>query len=247
MKVSRFFIKGVLYNISCVAYEPENKKAEFSIVCLHGFGGDKESSAINLLAHRITDNGGAVVAFDFASHGESETSDEMLTVENCVNDTKTIYAYAKNRYGKADFFATSFGAYILVNLLKSVDFKGVRAVLRSPAVKMENTFLDPICNLASAELKRKGNVECGFERTMKLGYSFWEDLKKHSVFDAEFDNDTLMIYGDRDDVVSPVDMEVFAAKRSNIKAKVIKGADHRFKGKGQLKEAIESAAEFLLL
>lgn len=245
MEEIRFELKGKLYNISCIAYEPTKRASEFAVVCLHGFGGDKESSAIKRLAERITEKNGAVIGFDFAAHGESEAGDEMLTVENCVEDAKTVYAYAKNKYGNADFFATSFGAFVLINLLKTVDFRGVKAVLRAPAVKMENTFLSPICNLAIDELKREKFVECGFERKIKLGYDFWLDLKNNSVDDVFFDNEALMIYGDRDDVVCPDDMEQFASQRSNIKVKIISGADHRFKGKGQLEDAILAAVDFL--
>ncbi len=239
-------VDSELYRISCVCYEPEDGVADFSVVCMHGFGGDKKSSAIRLLGERITEQGGAVVAFDFASHGESEAPDEMLTMKNCISDVKTIFAYAENKYGRADFFATSFGAFVLINLLNTTDIKGAKAVLRSPAVKMAETFLNPICSLTIDELERTDNVECGFERKMKLGYSFWKDLEIHSIGDAEFENKCLMIYGDCDDVVKPEDMAGFAAARENIRAEVIKGADHRFKGKGQLEEVIRLAADFLL-
>lgn len=246
MKFSFFRIKGRFYNISCIEYVPKAKIADFAVVCLHGFGGDKESSAIKRLAERITERGGAVIGFDFASHGESEAQDEMLTVDNCISDTKTIYAYAKNKYGRAEFFATSFGAFVLINMLKSADFKEVKAVFRAPAVKMEDTFLNPICNLTSAELGARDSVVCGFQRKMKLGYDFWLDLKNHNTESVYFENQVLMIYGDKDDVVRVEDMEAFAAQRPNIKVKVVTGADHRFKGKGQLDEVIESAVEFLI-
>ena len=244
MKTLRYSINGELYKISCISYEPESE-AGFAVVCLHGFGGDKESSAVRRLAEKINERGGAVVCFDFACHGESEADESMLTVENCVRDAKNVYAIAKNKYGRVSFFATSFGAFILINMLKGAEFKGIKAVLRSPAVKMESTFLKPICNLTSAELKSKEYVECGFERKMKLGYDFWLDLKNHNIDDAFFDNEVLMIYGDRDDVVSPCDMAEFARKRENIQVKIIKGADHGFKGKGQLEEAIDAAVDFL--
>jgi len=244
MKVLRYHISGEKYNVSCISYEPKDA-ADFAVVCIHGFGGDKESSAVKRLAEKITERGGAVVCFDLACHGESEVDESMLTVENCVHDAKSVYAFAENKYGNVSFFATSFGAFVLINMLKSVDFKGIKAVLRSPAVKMENTFLKPICNLTSAELKNADHVVCGFERKMKLGYDFWIDLKNHNIDDAVFDNEALMIYGDRDDVVSPCDMAEFARKRENIKVKIISGADHRFKGKGQLEEAIDAAVGFL--
>lgn len=245
MKALSFSVKGEKYNISCISYEPESSEADFAVVCIHGFGGDKKSSAVKRLAEKITECGGAVVCFDFACHGESEADESMLTVENCVCDAKSAYTFAENKYGNVSFFATSFGAFVLINMLKSADFKGIKAVLRSPAVKMENTFLSPICNLTSAELENTDHVECGFERKMKLGYDFWCDLKNHNIDEADFDNEVLMIYGDRDDVVAPEDMAEFARARENIQVKIIEGADHRFKGKGQLEAVIDAAVDFL--
>ncbi len=246
MKKTYFNVKAFLYNISCVEYEPDNKEAGYAVVCLHGFGGDKESSAIERLAEDITSRGGAVIAFDFAAHGNSEACDEMLTVDNCVEDTKLVYEYAENKYKKVDFFATSFGAFVLINAMKYGCFKDSKLVLRAPAVKMENTFLNPICNMSAKELEKADKTECGFQRKMNLGYDFWIDLKSHSVSDILFENKTLLIYGDRDDVVCPDDMRTFASIRSNIEVKVVKGADHRFKGRGQLEEAILAAVDFLM-
>ena len=133
-----------------------------------------------------------------------------------------------------------------MNMLKTLDIKGVKIVLRSPAVKMADTFLSPICNLTVDELKAAEKVECGFERRMKLGYDFWEDLSQHSIDGVEFENKCLMIYGDRDDVVKPSDMAEFAAVRDNVDVLIIEGADHRFKKKGQLEAVIAASAEFLL-
>lgn len=246
MIVKCFDIMGEKYNISCIAYEPFERGAEFAVLCIHGFGGDKKSSAIKLLGEKITEAGGAVISFDLASHGDSEADEKMLTMENCISDTKTVYAYAENKYGRTDLFATSFGAFILINMLKTLDIKGSKAVLRSPAVRMADTFLSPICNLTIDELEMAGTVECGFERRMDLGYSFWQDLTRHSIVDATFENKCLMIYGDCDDVVKPSDMETFARGRENIDVLVIEGADHRFKKKGQLEAVIAASAEFLL-
>ncbi len=245
MKILRYTVSGEKYDIPCIAYEPD-RDACGAVVCLHGFGGDKESSAVKRLGMVMAELGRSVVCFDFPAHGESQAEDSELTVENCINNAVTVSANAESKYGSISFFATSFGAFVLINILERSYFKGSKAVLRSPAVRMEGTFLSPICNLTIAELKDIGTVECGYERKMRLGYDFWLDLSRHCVGGAVFENKTLMIYGDCDDVVRPADMTAFAAERANIKTKIISGADHRFKGKGQMEEVIKTAARFLL-
>ncbi len=244
MKKIEYTLAGEKYDIPCVAYEPSGE-IRGAVVCLHGFGGDKDSSAVKKLGEKMAERGYAVVCFDFPAHGKSPAKDDMLRVENCINDAITVSANAENEYGGICFFATSFGAFILANLLKKPCFKGVKAVFRSPAVKMADTFLNPICNLTIDELKKKSAVECGFERKIKLGYDFWLDLESNDITDASFDNEVLMIYGNCDNVVRPEDMAEFASARENIKVKIINGADHRFKGKGQLEEVISASSEFL--
>lgn len=244
MKKIDYTLAGEKYDISCISYEPEGE-VRGAVVCLHGFGGDKDSSAVKMLGEKMTECGYAVVCFDFPAHGKSGAKDKMLTVENCVNDALNVSTNAKNKYGSISFFATSFGAFILINMLKKPCFKGSKAVFRSPAVKMADTFLYPICNLTNVELRRKEFVECGFERKIRLGYDFWLDLESNDITDASFDNEVLMIYGNCDNVVRPVDMAKFASARENIKVRIINGADHRFKGKGQLEEVISASSEFL--
>ncbi len=241
------------YNISCVHYEPDSEGVEKVIIALHGFGGDKESSAVMALARAATEHKTAVVCFDFPCHGTSEADESFFTVENCINDGVAVYASVEKEYfsdgigeGKIHFFATSFGAYILAQMLERPYFKGARAVFRSPAVKMSETFLHIIANSTVAELEKKGVVECGFDRKMYLGYDFWRDLYLHNIDHIFYENETLMIYGDKDDVVSPSDMREYGEKRPGVEVRVIEGADHRFKGKGQLDAVIDASVEFLL-
>ncbi len=252
MRKKYFNVAGEEYSISCVAYEPE-VQADNVIIALHGFGGDKESSAVLRLAEMACERGAAVVAFDFPSHGKSEADEHFFTVENCINDGCNIYAFVENEYfyegnakGKIHFFATSFGAYVLAQMLKKPYFKGVKAVFRSPAVRMDKTFVEIIANSTIAELANGKMIQCGFERKLTLGNDFYLDLRDHSLDKVYFDNEVLMIFGDRDDVVQPEDMEAFACDRSNITVKVIRGADHRYKAPGHLDGAIFASVSFLL-
>lgn len=246
-------IAGEKYDIPCVEYIPDGGRVRNVIIALHGFGGDKESSAVFRLAEEAEKHETAVICIDFPAHGKSAADESFLTVGNCTNDAKTTYAFAENKFfsagngdGKIHFFATSFGGYILAHVLKNPLYKRSKAVFRSPAVSMPETFVDIICNSTVAELAKSNFVECGFERKLKLGYSFYSDLEKHTVKDVKFENKCLMIYGDRDDVVHPEDMEAFAAARPNIETKCIIGADHRYKGEGELDAAIGAAIGFLL-
>lgn len=247
MKTERFTVATKEYDIAYIAYLPHSEKAESVTLCLHGFGGDKDSSAVKKLGKALSEKNCATVCFDFAAHGESPLDSSFLTVENCVTHAKAVCDYIENRFGgkKINFFATSFGAYILLNMLSKFSYPEAKILLRSPAVKMEDTFLFPICNMTETELIENSKVVCGFERKMELDHTFYLDLKAHSLDNAKVTNKALMIYGSADDVVRPEDMESFA-KRNNIETFVIDGADHRFKKAGELDEVIRISAEFLI-
>ena len=246
MKTERFTVTEKNYNIDCISYLPDNTIKSVTL-CLHGFGGDKMSSAVKRLGKMLTEKNSAVVCFDFPAHGKSELDSESLTIENCIAHTKAVADHIKKTYGdktELNFFATSFGAFVLLNMLKADPYPHSKILLRSPAVKMEETFLSPICNLTEAELKKTEKAECGFERKMQLGYSFYLDLKNHSLDTIDNTNNMLMVYGDCDDVVKPEDMSGFA-DRNGINRIVIEGADHRFKKAGQLDAVIKIAAGHL--
>ena len=64
----------------------KNGKYNKGLLCLHGFGGDKDSTVIRNLIPCFSGCGFNIVAFDWPAHGESEMADEELTVENCLAD-----------------------------------------------------------------------------------------------------------------------------------------------------------------
>ena len=68
------------YKIPIKEFKPN--KVEKVIIACHGFGGDKESSAIELLAQKLIEKNIMVIAFDFPAHGESKENGKKFRVEN---------------------------------------------------------------------------------------------------------------------------------------------------------------------
>lgn len=63
--VSCFSIPQSRYNISCKLYAPSSEVPRLAVLGVHGFGGDKESSALQALGNVLTAHGGALLCFDF--------------------------------------------------------------------------------------------------------------------------------------------------------------------------------------
>ena len=244
MKITYCELSGI-YDIPLKRYEPEGKVTGF-VVAVHGFGGDKESSAIKALAEQMTARGSAVIAFDLPGHGASK-ADEYFCAANCRLDLENVFEHARRLYPKAErkaVFATSFGGYITLLTLDTLP-EDVRVVLRAPAVDMRATF-ERLLPCTTDEYKKAGTVEMGFERKLNVPYSFYDELCENDISQRPFDRDVLIIHGSKDDIVLPEYIRRFCDANPKAKLVVIKGADHRFKGESEIEKVITAASEYIL-
>ena len=238
-------IKGEKYNIECKVWMPS--KVERMIFAIHGFAGDNESSAIASLAEKMLDDNTMTVALDLPGHGKSEVDGDYLTLDNCFNDILTVENYYKEKYPEAsiDYFATSFGAYLLLLLISKKKCLYNRIVLRCPAIAMDKIFDNAILNDSLEKKKKKGYTIVGYERELKVNYSFYKELIDNQIFDIYQTNKNkiLIIHGDQDDT-APITDSIAFMKKYNTKMEIIKGADHRFKKEGELDKVVELARNF---
>ena len=232
------------YRINVKIYEPDDDINGY-IIAVHGFCGDMESSAIQALAVRMEQSEIAVIAFDFVGHGKSE-ADKHFSLSACKRDMSDVMRYMQQKYNgekPLGIFATSFGGYI--TLLNSDNIPSTtKLVLRAPAVNMAESFLKFVPDYD--EFQNAGKCEMGFERKLSVPFSFYDELRSNSVLMTDYDRPILVIYGDQDDVVNFSDIEAFCTQNPKAVLKVISGADHRFKGKGELEQVIELSEKYIL-
>lgn len=226
------------YPISCKSYVAESRPSGI-ILGVHGFAGDKESSALRALAAASTEKGISLICFDFPAHGASEVQADELTVKNCMDDLCVLADLCRREHPneKKYLFATSFGGYIA--LLCSQKLTDFNIVLRAPAVTMPEHILTDLLCTTPERYKQIGAMICGFEREINLPYRFYEELQEHRLSDCICDNPMLMIHGDKDDVVPYQDVIAFCSAHKNVELRVMQGADHRFKKSGEIDRVIE--------
>ena len=247
MKEVKFKLKSTNgYNISTKSYLSQESPKE-TIIAVHGFAGDKESSAITSLAEKMLDDNTMTVALDLPGHGKSEVDGDYLTLDNCFNDILTVENYYKEKYPDAnvDYFVTSFGAYLLLLLISKKNCLYHRIVLRCPAIAMDKIFVNAILNDSLDEFEKNGYTIVGYERELKVNYSFYKELIDNQIFDIyqANKNKILIIHGDQDDT-APITDSIAFMKKYNTKMEIIKGADHRFKKEGELDKVVELARKF---
>lgn len=251
MKIQEFKIKSLNeYNISTKLYLPESKPKEI-IIAIHGFGGDKESSTINLLAEKMLDVGFGLICFDFPGHGESEVEADELTIDNCINDIISIEDYIKVKYDneiKIDIFATSFGAYITLLKLFKYETKYNKIILRAPAIKMDEILKNTLLREPFDKFKERGFTKLGFERVMNIPFSFYQELKQNQILKLYKNNHKILIIQGTEDDVAPIKdtKELISLDKSNFELFEIEGADHRMKKNGELEKALNKAKEYFI-
>lgn len=84
--------KGKLAAIIQIPEEAEKQKVPVAVI-MHGFGGNKDSKLLELIADTLGNRGIASIRFDFNGHGQSEGKFEDMTVPNEIEDAKCVYNY----------------------------------------------------------------------------------------------------------------------------------------------------------
>lgn len=235
------------YKIPIKEFKPE--KIYKIIIACHGFGGDKESSAIELLAQKLIEENIMVIAFDFPAHGESTAEGEEYLVTNCIDDLISIEEYIKKNYPNKPIgiFATSFGAYITLLKINKYNNNYFSIILRAPAICMDQIFENSIMREDINDFKKRGYTVLGYEKEMKVSYKYYEELKNNKLFDVYNKNEELLIIQGTEDDMAPINDSIRFLQEKNSKGKLEKiiGADHRMKKEGELEKAINIAVKYI--
>ena len=235
-------------NVPCKAYLPESGNVNRAILAVHGFASSKDSVANRALVSAQCPNGAVVYCFDFPAHGDHPAGGEALTLSACSDALLSVARRMQEKHPSArkSVFGSSFGGYMTLFCLGELTGILDDPVLafKAPAVKMAKTFEHVIVGNRMGLLERQGFIELGFQRKMNVRREFLDELKEHDVC-KPFDKPMLVVHGDKDKVVLPADIDEFMAANPLAELVRIPGADHDFKGRGQLDAVIEAAGKWL--
>lgn len=231
-------------------YRAEN--ATGTVLALHGFGGSKESGAVEGLAELVCPRGLNVLCFDFPAHGVRSETAGQLSLEQCIDEILTIERYISQNIGGTMYaFATSFGGLCLLQRLEQETDCFKKIVLRVPAVDMAQSLL-AIAAATNENFSMEKAREHGFVIKMGIEYHipfcFYEQLlqcrcTKHN---PRHNSDRIfVVYAEQDELVSPKATREFLRLNPQISSLCIKGAGHRMTEGNQLQQALAAAADFL--
>jgi len=200
-------------NISGVLHVPE-KKAPPCVIASHGLLSSKESEKYIALGETISQEGIAMLRFDFRGIGESEGRIEDDTVSRRIMDLGSAVEFIRSRRdlkGRIGLLGSSLGGY--VSLIKASMDEKIRAV----AIWATPFHLDDL----------KSNE--GTEGHPLPGEPFFEDLPKHRLLPLlPRVSNCMVIHGEKDELV-PVDQawEIFQSLGGPKEIRILEGADHR--------------------
>ncbi len=232
-------------------YRAEN--AAGTVLAVHGFGGSKESAAIEGLAKRVCKNGLNVLTFDLPAHGERTEPASELRAERCLKELLMAEQYAQSLGGSMYAFATSFGGMCMLQRLEKMSDSYKKVVLRVPAVDMAQSLVR-ITALTDRAFSMEKAKQDGFKITLGreyiIPYRFYEELLQMDCLRSctRWNNDSVLtIHAEQDELVSPAATAEFLRLNPEMRRHCVKSSGHRMQKDGQLDEALDTAVQFLLL
>jgi len=236
-----------------ILHMPENINGKIPIVILfHGFCGNKMGPHFIFvkLSRLLERNGIASIRFDFAGSGESDGDFIDMTIGTELEDANNILNYVKTLdfvdNDKIGIVGLSMGGAIASMLAgdRKNDIKTM--CLWAPAGNMEEIILDKhYIGSNYEEFRQQGYLDI---EGLPLGTGFVDNIRNIKIYEkaTSYDKRSLIIHGDKDDVVLLSASEKYIGIFGEFsKLKVISGANHTFDKREWEEEVICNTLEFL--
>lgn len=214
--------------------------AERAIVLVHGGGVTREEGGFfTRLADGLAEAGVVSLRFDLRGHGESEGSQDELTLSAILNDIRVALRHVREETGasRVSLLGASFGGGICAYYAAKRPSEVARLVLLNPQLDYKKRTIDSrdywsndyLDEAVAGELVRNGFID--FTPTFRHGRAllnevFW--LSPHLAL-GEIESPTLIVHGTRDTFV-PIESSRAAATllRAEHRLVEIEGSQHGF-------------------
>jgi dipeptidyl aminopeptidase/acylaminoacyl peptidase len=229
MRIEKIFFMSEGMKISGVLHLPDQANPP-CVIASHGLLSSKDSEKYVAIGQRLSQEGIALLRFDFRGIGESEGRLQDDTVRRRIADLGSAIDFVKSHWGTGDrigLLGSSLGGYI--SLIRASMEREMRAVV----IWATPFHLD--------DLGSKGT-----EENPLPGEAFFKDLPKHRLLPLlPKVSNCLVIHGEKDELV-PVDQawEIFHNLGAPKEIHVIEEADHRLTNPSHRHRAIELSMDW---
>jgi alpha/beta superfamily hydrolase len=248
-------IKSRNLSLRGMLHSPENRDINSRVpivIIFHGFCGNKMGPHfIFVKLSRLLERAGiASIRFDFAGSGDSDGDFRDMTMGTELEDANHILDYVKSLEfvdkEKIGVLGLSMGGAIASMLAGDRKDDISTMCLWAPAGNMDEVILSE--HYISNNYEKYKQDSCFDVEGLLLGGEFVDNAKEMKIYikAAAYDKKTLLIHGDKDDVV------LLSASKKYIdvygelaELKVIKDAGHTFDKIEWEQQVLESTLEYL--
>jgi len=226
MQTKLFYLNSKGEKLCAVLSDPfDNLEKPIFVLC-HGFASSKDSNSILALDKAFTNKGVSTLRIDLYAHGESEGKFENLSVSEAVDDIVRAVHFLKSKgYRHVGLLGSSFsGIAATITASKSHDLYAL--ILKSPVSDYSELFIKEYGEGGLLKWKHEGTAD---RYGKMLKYAFYEDAIKYNGYEAgkKIMVPTLIIHGDKDEVVPVEQSKKLATIIPGSRLEVIEGANHR--------------------
>jgi len=232
MVVEKVSFKSKGNKISGILHLPEGNNPP-CVIASHGLLSSKDSEKYIAIGQRLSQEGIAMLRFDFRGIGESEGRLKDDTVSRRIADLDSAIPFVRSYPGMGNrigLLGSSLGGYI------SLIVASMEKEIRTVVIWATPFHLDDLGS-------KKQEEEQPFP-----GKAFFKDLPKHRLFPLlPKVSNCMVIHGEKDELV-PVDQawEIFHTLGAPKEIHVIEDADHRLTNPSHRQRAIELSVEWFI-
>jgi len=194
---------------------------------VHGKSSCKEDAG--RFATIAVDKGYQVISFDLPEHGERATQGQVCTVQNGVQDLRTVMDYVRQNWNSVSLFATSLGVYF--SLIAYRDVKFAMCLFSSPILNMQRLIENMMrwFDVTPEQLQAQREIPTPIGETLSWDYYCY--VSEHPV--EVWNSPIAILYPELDNLTEPEVVDDFA-KRFGASVEVVSGSEHYLHSESEL-------------
>ena len=228
MKDKLFFKNSKGQKICGILLEA-NLNKEKVVILVHGYSSNKNSNSSKQISEELEKRKISSFRIDLDGCGESEGDFAEQTISSAADDISHAIKLMKNKgYKEISLFGSSMGGIAV--MVTALNYPEIRRIgLKAPVSDYPSLKLSRDGKEGIDKWKQDGfNYFKSREGNLRVNYSFFEDSKKHVMYEQvkKIKSPVLIIHGNVDKSVPVEYSEKVVTRFQNGKLIVLKDADH---------------------